>query len=116
MTMEHIPKMKIWFRNPPEVPSPITIERLVEGHWYRREVVPQDFISSTEALYILKITLRHLYRLVESKKLHPRYRRKYQTGPASRRMSFRLADVERLARERGVFPGQEVRIEKEGSW
>ncbi len=36
----------------------------------QRQIKPDDLVGTTEAVKILKITLRHLYRLVEDRKLN----------------------------------------------
>ncbi len=91
-----MPKIEIIYSNPPEVPSPVTIRRWVGGHKYEREIRPDDLIGTTEAVKILKITLRHLYRLVEDRKL--------KAIRKAAKIYFKLHEVEKLAKERGTWP------------
>ncbi len=94
--MKRLPKIEIIYRNPPEVPSPVIIRRWVSGHKYEREINPDDFVGTTEAAKILRITLRHLYRLVEDRKLKPIHK--------ANKIYFKLREVETLAKERGAWP------------
>ncbi len=94
--MKRLPKIEVIYSNPPEIPSSVTIRRWVSGQKYEREVKPNDLIGTTEAVHILKITLRHLYRLVENRILKP-IRKKSK-------IYFKLGDIEKLAKERGVWP------------
>lgn len=49
----------------------IEIKRKIYGRWYIAEVSEEDFISPKEASIVMRMGLRHVYRLMDnSKKLH----------------------------------------------
>jgi excisionase family DNA binding protein len=59
--------MEVVFDNPPDKYglTTFTIIRKVGGHHYERHVKLDDLLSSPEAARVLRISVRHLYRLVK---------------------------------------------------
>jgi hypothetical protein len=69
MAKPRFAQMKVVFDNPPDKHglTTFTIIRKVgrSGHYYERQVKLDDLLSSPEAALLLRISVRHLYRLVK---------------------------------------------------
>src|SRR5947207_1373026 len=110
MAKPRFSQIEVIFENPPNKRGfhALTINRRIGGspHKYERYVKLEDSLSSTEAARILKISVRHLYRLVEEGHLKCKKQRK--------RLWFVSKDVQRLAKKRDRPSGRERR--KETAW
>lgn len=100
MAKPRFAKMEVVFDNPPDKHglTTFTIIRKVgrSGHHYERHVKPNDLLSSPEAARLLRVSVRHLYRLVKEGRI--RYKRR------QRHLWFVSKDVQKvqLGRRRGL--------------
>lgn len=96
MAKPQFAKVEVVFDNPPDKRGflALTISRRIRGspHKYERHVKPDDLLSSTEAARILRISVRHLYRLAKEGSLKYKKQR--------RNLWFTSKDVQSFALKR----------------
>lgn len=79
----------------------ITVERLVRGHLYTRQVGPKGFLTPTEAAVALGVTREFVYRLIWDGKLKKVQRDGRAAIPVTAVSAYRKRPSRRRARRHG---------------
>jgi excisionase family DNA binding protein len=104
MGKQRFAQVEVVFDNPPDNRGffALTIIRRIRiagsPHKFEREVKPNGLLSSTEAAKLLRVSVRHLYRLVEEGHLKREKQRKH--------LWFVSRDVQRFAMKRARLSGR----------
>ena len=92
--------IEVYWPNPPGSGKGVTIERIVRGHTYRREVGPNGVLTPVEAAKALGVTREFVYRLIWDRKIETVKRRGLIAIPLS---SVKAYDTRRRQRRREPY-------------